>query len=170
MKWSEDEGKAGRATERLPEHLTHWPGLYMRKGDQIIDALPDDIVVAKSYPAVKDKGKVVDGTRLTILAQKHRYRVGEEVRIIHVLEVTEPGRRLFVMGPKPIYGEYIDGHPVTPEEPSETIYDGLVLDSPNVDYNYDITSYRFSEPGRHRIHWQIGRVSSNILEFEIVAA
>lgn len=169
MKWYEDEVEAGRATEPLPEHLTHWPGLYMRRGDEIIDALPDDIAVAKSYPAAEDKGKVVDGTRLTILAKKNRYWVNEEIRIIHVLEVTEPGHRLFVMGPKPIYGEYIDGNPVTPEEPSETIYDGLVIDSPNVDYNYDITSYKFSEPGRHRIHWRIGGVSSNILELEIVA-
>jgi len=142
----------------------------MRLGDEIIDALPDDIEVAKSYPAAEDKGKAVGGTRLTILAKKNRYRVNEEVRIIHVLEVVEPGHRLFVMGPKPIYGEYIDGNPVTPEEAPETVYDGLVLDSPNVDYNYDITSYSFPETGRHRIHWQIGGLRSNTLELEIVAA
>ena len=59
----------------------------------------------------KTRAKAVGGTRLTILAKKNRYRVNEEVRIIHVLEVVEPGHRLFVMGPKPIYGEYIDGQP-----------------------------------------------------------
>lgn len=167
---AEDEGNACRATERSPEHLTHWPRLYIRKGDKIIDALADDIVVAKSYSATEGKGKVVGGTRLTILAKKDRYRVNEEVRIIHILEVVEPGHRLFVMGPKPIYGEYLDGRPVTPEEAPERVYDGLVLDSPNVDYNYEITAYRFSEPGRHRIHWQIGGLRSNTLELEIVAA
>ena len=164
----EDKGKACNSNNLTPEHLRHWPGLYMRKGDKIIEALPEDIAVAKSYPLAKDKGKVVDGKRLTILTMKNRYLVNEEVRVIHVMEAVGLGHKIFAMGPKTIYGEYVDGNLVTPVEAPEQIYDGLVLDSPDVDYNYDITSYRFFEPGRHRIHWQMGELRSNTLELEIV--
>lgn len=140
----------------------------MRKGDAIIDAGPEDTAVAKRYPIAKDKGNVTGGKRITLLTKKNRYRVNEEIRVVHVLEVLEPGHRLFVMGPKAIYGEYIDGIPVTQEQAAEQIYDGLMLESPNVDYNYDITSYTFSEPGRHEIYWQMGELRSNLLELEIV--
>jgi hypothetical protein len=166
----EDVGKECQAIDFTPIYLRHWPGLYMRKGDEIIDALPEDIAVAKSYPMVNDKGKVIGGKRITLLTKKNRYYVNEEIRVIHVMEVLEPGHKLFVMGPKPIYGEYIDGNLVTQEEAPEQIYDGLVLDSPDVDYNYDITSYRFFELGRHRIDWQMGELRSNTLEFEIVSS
>lgn len=166
----EDVGKECQATDLRAEYLKHWPGLYMRKGSEIIEALPEDIAVAKSYPAAKDKGKVVRGKRLSILTKKNRYQINEEIRVIHVMEVVEPGYKIFVMGPKVIYGEYVDGNLVTPEEAPEQIYDGLVLDSPDVDYNYDITSYRFFELGRHRIDWQMGELRSNTLEFEIVSS
>jgi hypothetical protein len=38
-----------------------------------------------------------------------------------------------------------------------------------VDYNYEITRYRFSEPGRHTIYWQIGELRSTTLEIDVVA-
>src|SRR5215472_17743754 len=138
-----EEEKIGRNSESLPPYLKEWRGLWTRKGNEISEALPEDVAVAKSYPTTDEKGEVVRGSRLTILARKKRYQVGEEVRVIHVLEVLEPGHEVFIMGPKPIYGEYVDGHPVTPEFPPLSDYDGVVLESPNVDYNYDITSYRF---------------------------
>jgi len=140
----------------------------MRKENEIVDALPEDVAVAKSYPKTKEKGEVVGGIRLTILTKKKRYQVGEEVRVIHVMEAVEPGHELFIMGPKPVHGEYVDDRPVTPQSPAEQDYDGVVLESPNVDYNYDITSYRFFEPGCHRIHWQMRELRSNTLELEIV--
>jgi hypothetical protein len=71
------------------------------------------------------------------------------------------------MGPKAIYGEYVDGQLVTPAQPPPEIYDGLVVDSPDVDYNYDITSYRFSRPGHHQIYWQLGDLRSNTLDIEV---
>ena len=166
---TEYEGKASPATDLTPQYLKHFPGLYMRKGTEIIEALPQDIAVAKSYLLAKDKGNVVEGKRLTILTKKKHYQIDEEVRVIHVMEITEPGHKLFVMGPKPIYGENVDGNLVTPAEPPEQIYDGAVLESPNVDYNYDITSYKFSESGRHQIYWQMGELRSNTLELEITA-
>lgn len=164
-----DEAKETQNTDRIPEYLKHFPGLYMRKGTEIVEALAEDIEVAKRYPETKEKGKVVGGKRLTIFTKKRRYKVNEEVRVIHVMEVAEPGHKIFVMGPKPIYGEYVDDKLVTPRAAPEQIYDGLVLDSPGVDYNYDITSYRFVEPGPHRIHWQIGELRSNTLRLEVTA-
>jgi hypothetical protein len=154
--------------EPIPPHLRHWPGLSVREGGRIVAAPPDDVAVAKGYPTAADKGTVVGGKRLTLLTAKLRYTPGEEVRVIHVLEAVEPGGEIFVMGPKRIYGEYVDGVPVTPESAPETVYDGPVLETPNVDYNYEITSYRFARPGRHRIHWQMGPVRSNTLEIEVV--
>ncbi|MGZ3418225.1 MAG: hypothetical protein ACXWUG_03830 [Polyangiales bacterium] len=164
---------ASAPEEPLPPHLAQFPGLYVRKGDQIIDAPPADVAVAKSYARSKEKGAVVDGHRLTILAAKHRYRVGEEVRVIHVHEVVASGEMVYVMGPKPIRGELLDGKLATPMVLADgdpfvpEIYDGVTLQSPAADYNWEITSYRFSAPGTHRIQWRLGRFDSNVLTIEV---
>jgi hypothetical protein len=153
----------------IPEYLKRWPGLYMRQGNRIVEALIEDIEVAKSYPSTRRKGVVVDGRRITIMCRKGTYHVGEKVRVIHVFEVIEPGQEILIMGPKTVFGEYVDGRAVTPEESGKPgLYDGPVLDSPGVDYNYDITTYSFVVPGRHTIHWQMGGLRSNTLEIEIV--
>lgn len=153
----------------LPEYLRRWPGLSMRKGDAIVEALPEDVQVAKSYPAFPNKGRVVGGRRITIMCRKATYLIGEAVRVIHVLEAPEPGHSIFVMGPKTVFGEYVDGRLATEESPeAEPLYDGRVLPSPGVDYNYDITTYSFEEPGRHTICWQMGELCSNTLELEVV--
>jgi hypothetical protein len=163
-----NEQRTGQNSESLPLYLKEWRGLSMRKGNEIVEALPEDVAVAKSYPMTHEKGEVVGGTKLTILTRKKQYLVGEEVRVIHVLEVVEPGHKVFIMGPKPVYGEYVDDPPVTPELPPVADYDGVVLESPNIDYNYEITSYRFFGPGRHRIHWRMGELRSNTLELEVI--
>jgi hypothetical protein len=163
-----DEQGTVQGSDPLPPYLKQWRGLLMRKGNEIVTALPEDIAVAQSYPATTEKGVITGGTRLTILTKKKRYHVGEEVRVIHVMEIVESGHELFIMGPKPVYGEYVDDRLVTPPYPEVQDYDGTVLESPNVDYNYDITSYRFLGPGGHRIQWQLGEVRSNTLELEIV--
>ncbi len=70
--------------------------------------------------------------------------MNEPVRVIHVLEVFAKGEDLFVMGPKPITGEWVDGTRVTPEVPTwgafttMDVYDGLrrrVMQSPALDVN-----------------------------------
>jgi len=165
-----DDRKTDQDSESLPPYLKQWRGLSMRKGNEIIEALPEDVAVATSYPTTNEKGEIAGGMRLTILTKKKHYQVGEEIRVIHVMEIVEPGHELFIMGPKPVYGEYIDDRPVTPPRPEVQDYDGVVLESPNVDYNYDITSYRIFEPGRHRIYWQMGELRSNTLELEIVTS
>lgn len=159
--------------EPLPPHLAQFPGLYVRKGDQIVDAPPADVAVAKTYPRSKDKGALVDGHRLTILASKRRYRVGEEVRVLHVHEVVAAGDMVYVMGPKPVRGEMLDGKLATPMVLADgdpfvpEIYDGVTLQSPAVDYNWEITTYRFSAPGTHRIQWRLGKFDSNALVIEV---
>lgn len=153
----------------ISEHLKQWPGLYMRQGNKIVEALPEDIEVAKSYPNNRRKGDVVDGRRITLICRKDTYRVSEEVRVIHVLEILVPAQEIFIMGPKTIFGEYIDGYAMTPARHGESwLYDGAVLESPGVDYNFDITTYSFETPGRHTIHWEMGGLRSNTLDLEIV--
>jgi len=163
------------ATEApLPPYLAQFPGLFVRKGDQVVEAPAADVAVAKSYPRAKDKGPLLDGHRLTLLAAKRTYRVGEEVRVLHVHEVAVEGEQVFPMGPKPVRGELIDGKMVTatvladvdPFQPE--VYDGAVLTSPAVDYNWEITTYRFSAPGTRTIQWKVGKFSSNALVLQIV--
>lgn len=148
--------------------------LFVREGDRIVPAPPEDIEVARGYPAFSDKGAVHRGYRLTILTRSTRYRAGEEVRVIHVCEAVEPGSVLYVMGPKRVYGELVDGRmatdpPPNPEEPLVPAqpYDGRVVPGPGVDVNYEITRYRFDNPGEHTISWQLGDLVSNVRRIEV---
>jgi hypothetical protein len=93
--------------------------------------------------------------------------------VLHVHEVTVEGEQVFPMGPKPVRGELIDGKMVTatvladvdPFQPE--VYDGAVLQSPAVDYNWEITSYRFSAAGARTLQWKVGRFTSNALVLQI---
>ena len=152
----------------LPEYLKRWPGLFVRDGDRIIEASINDSMVARNYPYSKEKGTIVSGKRITILVESTIVNQGDEVRIIHVAEFTEPGYRAYVGGPKPIYGEYINDKLMTGQAPAgdplvPLEYAGVTLPSPAVDYNYDITSYIFQEPGAYHIQWRIGLLQSNTL-------
>ena len=160
--------------QEIPEHLKRWPGLYLREGERVVEAPAEDIAVARAYPQWPDKGEIVDGARITIMTRSNTYHVGEEIRVIHVAEVIEPGREVYVMGPKLIYGEYVDGQLVTEPPPAGTdplvplIYDGPTLASPAIDYNYDIKTYTYQLPGSHAIYWQLGSLRSNVLQIQIV--
>ena len=159
--------------EPLPAYLQHFPGLFVRKDSEIVEAPAADIEVAKSYPRSKDKGPVTDGHRITLLAKKRAYRVGEEIRVLHVHEINIDGEQVYPMGPKPVRGEYVNGKLVTPSVVADVdpfipeVYDGMVVPSPAVDYNWEITSYRFSAPGSRAIQWKLGKYASNILTVEI---
>jgi hypothetical protein len=157
-----------------PEHLCHFPGLYVRRGDAILDAPPADVEVAKGYPTFADKGPVVKGIRLTLMTARQQVALGTEVRVIHVLEAVEPGHQVYVMGPKTVYEEYVDGRRAAPPFAGVGSYDGAVMASPWADYNYEITSYRFDKAGTHTIQWKGGDpsgesvgVESNLLVVEV---
>jgi hypothetical protein len=142
----------------VPAHLAGRPfSLYMRVKDKIVEAPPELLKLAQSYPSFADKGKTSKGRRITIMAEKKVYKVGEPVRIVHVLEATDPGLEVYAMGPKPVHDEFIDGKNVCPRPAdAASIYDGVVLRGPAVDFHYDITSHVFAQPGKHTIQWKGG--------------
>jgi len=162
------------AASAIPAHLQHWPGLYVRNGDSIVDAPKDDALIAMTYPFQQNRGRVIDGRRITIMTASETVSVSEEVRVIHVMEAPEPGVEIYIMGPKTIYGEFVDGILQTEPDPEwddpfiPAIYDGTVLPAPAVDYNYEITSYTFDEPGTYRIQWILYPWKSNVITIEVV--
>jgi hypothetical protein len=158
--------------EPAKEYQKRWGGLSVRDGDNIVEASVADQTVAKSYPTWPAKGVAVDGVALTIMTAKTTYAVGEEVRVIHVLDVGVPGRDVYVMGPKVPNDEFVDGARTTPppeiaEYPWVGSYDGVVLPSPAIDFNYDVTSYRFATAGTHVIEWRLGGRRSNTITLAV---
>lgn len=160
------------SSSEVPEHQRRWPGLYVREGESVVEAPPRDVVVAKSYPHFADKGPETAGRRITIMTERLKHRVGEDVRVIHIVEYTEPGHQAYVMGPKAVFGEYLNGELATAPVPDgdpliPSAYNGRVLPSPAVDFNFEITSYRFESPGVYRIQWRLNELHSNVLEIEV---
>lgn len=149
------------------------PQLFVRDGDRILDAPAEDTAVASQYPQWPGKGVIVDGRRITIMAAQRNYRVGEEIRVIHVYEVIDARHRLFVSGPKRVKGEYVNGVLASDEEdrtgqsvePSD--YDGRVVPGPGVDFNFEITRYELSTPETLRIEWRVGPLASNTLSVDV---
>jgi hypothetical protein len=129
----------------------------------------------ESYREWSDKGDVIDGRRITILTGSLVYQVNEEVRIAHVMEATQPGHGVYVMGLKQVFAEYINGvlqGEALPDDQSDPFlpleYDGRVLDSPATDFNYDVSVYSFVEPGDYEICWKPGKWISNTLKIEVM--
>jgi len=152
----------------IPDYLAHTTAeVYTRTGNQIVKAPPADQTVAASFAASQTRGPLKDGTRITILTARTKYQVGEEVRVIHVLDAPEPGHAVYVMGPKPITGELVDGVERTPAAAPSGTYDGRVVQSPAVDYNYEVTTYKFDAPGIHLIQWKTGGMESNVVAVEV---
>ena len=159
-------------SERESGYLYRWPGLYVREGERVVDAPAADVAVARSYPRFDAKGRVTDGRRITLMTERTSCHVGDEVRVIHVVEFTEPGQSAYVMGPKAVQGEYVNDQLMTSPVPGgdplvPTTYNGVTLPTPAVDYNFDITSYRFQKPGLYRIQWRLGLLQSNVLSIEV---
>ena len=131
--------------------------------------------VESAYRDWPDKGPLVGGRRLTLLSPAPRVAPGEPVPVYHVAEVTEPGRTLYVMGPKPVVGERVDGELRTPPPPADEdpleplLYDGRTLPSPGLDVNWEVTRYAFDEPGPHEIEWRLNGLRSNVLRVDVVA-
>ena len=79
------------------------------------------------------------------------------------------------MGPKTVYDEYVDGKLVTPKGSGNESYHGMVVDRPIADFNYEITTYTFTETGSHTIQWKwnassfidIVGLTSNIITLEV---
>jgi hypothetical protein len=149
---------------------TDYTKLFVREGDRLVPAAAEDEEVARRYPMFPDKGPIAGGYRITILTREGTCHAGDLIRVIHVCEAVTAGTRLYVMGPKPVYGEYVDGILSTAAPPigedllAPSSYDGRVANGPAVDFNYEITQYRFNKPGAHRLQWRPGILVSNELK------
>jgi hypothetical protein len=156
---------------RMPEA---GPNLHVRHGDVVAAAPEADQEVARSYPQWSDKGAAASGYRITVLCARRTYQPGEPVRIIHACESLTAEGRLFVMGPKPVRGEYVDGDlasspfPAGEDPLAPSDYDGRVVIGPGTDFNYEITEYHL-ESGRHTVQWRLGPYVSNTLVVTIRA-
>jgi hypothetical protein len=146
----------------VPDYLQGFGDLYVRVGDDIEDAPEEIEAVARRYPLYPHKGDLDGGVRLTILTAKETVKVGEEVVVIHVCEVTKPGIETYVMGPKRVHGEYVDGVLASAPWKGLGVYDGAVLSTPTADAHYDLTTYTWSTPGTHTIQWRHGGTTCDI--------
>jgi hypothetical protein len=147
------------------DYQRRWGGMTVRDGDKLVDAPAADVAVARGYADWPAKGAEVDGVRLTLMTAKTDYKAGEPVRVIHFVDVSVPGRGVYVMGPKRPANEFVDAQlatvpPEIPDYPWVGDYDGVVLQSPAIDYNYDVTSYTLPA-GTHTIVWKLGALVSN---------
>ena len=134
-----------------------------------------DATLADRYHEWAGHGGVLGGRRVSICSARTDYRVGDEIRIVHAMEVIEPGHDVFVMGPKEVFDEYVDDVPcgdaggiddVDPFSPAE--YDGRVAASPAVDTNFMTTVHTFMGPGDHEISWRPGPLRSNVVRVRVV--
>jgi hypothetical protein len=160
------------AVPPIPAYQLRWGEFSVRDGDRLVDAPAEDVAVLKGYFAWPSKGAEVDHVRLTIMTAKNEYAIGEPVRVLHVVDVSAPGRGVYIMGPKRPAGELVDGQvateaPEIPAYPWVATYDGVVLQSPAIDYNYDVTSYRFDTMGTHQIQWRLGKTASNVITVRV---
>jgi len=150
--------------------------LYERKGSEIVEAPAEDLALAQTYHSFKNKGRVKNGQRITILTKSPRYLVGETVRVLHVLEAVKPGIEVYVMGPKPIFDEFVDGKLASPKSGGPAVYDGAVMKGPWADFHYDISTYTFTQSGKHTIQWKGGGhpiqgdlgLTSNVIHITVV--
>jgi hypothetical protein len=155
---------------------TSWGGyqVFDSTKKKFVDAPEQDQKIIRDYPFWIDKGPLLDSTRVTLTTARLRYQVGEPVRVAHIVEETETGRTLYIMGPKEIRDEFVNDvlKTAATQDPGDypwlpMSYDGAVLPSPGVDYNFGITEYRFDQPGVYRIQWRPGRYRSNVLSITV---
>jgi hypothetical protein len=131
--------------------------------------------IARGYAAWPDRGPPHEGRRATIMVERDRFRAGDKIRVRHVLEILDAGGTLYVMGPKPVYGERLDGVLVTEPPPEDDdpflppVYDGPSIPGPGVDCNFEVTTYSFPEPGTHTIVWKLDGIESNVLTLAVAA-
>lgn len=159
----------------LPKDFHLMIRLRVYEDGRLVAAPEADQAVARGYAGWTPKGAWIDGRRITIMTEKARYAVGEEVRVVHFVESDREGDALHTMGPKEVRGEVVDGVPRgAPFPPGDDplgiehmVYDGPAIPAPYFDCNLEITSYRFDEPGTHTIVWRMDALVSNTLRLEV---
>jgi len=151
---------------------TSWGGyqIFDNTTKTFVDAPESDQKIVRDYPFWIDKGPLLGGTRVTLTTAKLQHAVGEATRVAHIVEETARGRMLYIVGPKIIRDEFVNDTLATTATQNAAdypwlpiSYDGTVQPSPGIDYNFEITEYRFDKPGIYRIQWRPGRYRSNVL-------
>ncbi len=158
------------STISVPPYLQDFWGGY-----QVLDQITGRFVNVseeiqnwlKAYPFWMDKGPIKNQRRLTITCQKTIFKINEAIRIAHYIEELDSGQIIYGMGPKQITNEFVNDSLCTPSSLDSNTpwlgltYDGEVTDSPGLDYNFEITTYRFSKEGTYTIYWKPGDYCSN---------
>ena len=161
------------------ERVVPWGGYRVldAASGRFVDAPAADQAIIRDYPFWVDKGPLVGATRLTLTTARTALLVGEAVRVAHIVEECGSGRMLYIVGPKAVSDEFIDGVLVTPASQRQgeypwlpASYDGELAASPGIDDNFAITEYSFAQPGVHRIDWRPGRFRSNVLVVTVTVA
>jgi hypothetical protein len=162
--------EVGRSVARSREHLSRRQVQRIRHLRDPVSAELDPDAAKAAYARWADKGPERDGWRLTVFTEQPVVSTGEHVVVFHAAEATT-GHDVYVMGPKPVHGESVDGHPTTPPateyELAPLDYDGKVLTGPATDVNFEPTRYTFDEPGIHVVTWEIGNLRSNELRIDV---
>lgn len=159
--------------DRIPD-----PPCFVRTADGTPIACPEtDAGVVRNYWQWPAYGAWHRDARLSIGAATARVKVGEPLRVLHVME-SRGAPELWLMGPKAIRGMLVDGRPFgdpgpsgdarSPEMSSDSpwvfgSYDGVVAPGPGLDSNFEISTLTFDSPGRHTIRWVLGPWRSNML-------
>jgi len=151
---------------------TSWGGYqtFDNRTKTFVDAPESDQKIIRDYPFWIDKGPLIDNTRVTLTTAKLQPAVGEAIRVAHIVEEMARGRLLYIVGPKLIRDEFVNDVLATTATKNSfdypwlpISYDGAVQPSPGIDYNFEITEYRFDIPGIYCIQWRPGRYRSNVL-------
>ena len=159
----------------LPSHMStsSLPEIFMVENGVQILAPPEVHAMRDSFATYPTRGRAREGCRLTIMAPKQTYERGEAVIVAHFVESVTSEKNLYLMGPKPVTGEYVDGHLATApssQEPEPWVpsnYDGRVLKGPGIDAHFEATVYRFQDIGLHTIAWNPGKFKSNTLSIQV---
>gem|GEM_PF-3193424 len=144
--------------------------IYMRNAaGKVVEAPVQEQNLVRTYPEFASKGPVHEKQRLSIMSAKARIRTGDTLSVVHVYEALDTGLIVSVLGPKKPMGVFINDSLVSRaymegDDPFVYgIYEGFVVKSPAIDYNFDIPRYVFTKPGVYRIQWRLGKLVSNEL-------
>jgi len=98
----------------------------------------EDLALAKTYHALQLKGPLVAGQRITIMTHNTLFRMGEPLRVLHILEAVESGKDVHLMGRRGLR-RVCRWETGNVKGPGKDPYRGVVVDRPIADFNYEIT-------------------------------
>jgi hypothetical protein len=133
------------------------------------------------YTFWKEKGKVYNKRRATIMCSKNTVHVNDTIVVIHIFEELKRGRYYSVSGPKEVCSEFINDSLTTCSGDSSTIafwscncgdktvsvINDVSIKGPGIIFDFDNTKYVFQKPGTYNIQWKMGKYISNVLTITV---